>query len=251
MEGDPFGRWSTGPSVVSVDARLLAPVAPPQIVCIGRNYRAHCEEGHADVPDHPIVFVKTITTVTGPDTTILLPTMAPDEVDYEAELGVVIGKAAKNIAEDEVDDHVLGYTCCNDVSARDCQLRIDKQWARGKGFDTFCPVGPWIETDLDPTNANVRLTLNGKEMQNGNTSLMLFPVRTLVSYLSRCMTLLPGSIILTGTSRRRRPRPRPAGLPARRRHGHRVHRRDRGFDESRRAGGVTPGVVCADKREGD
>jgi 2-keto-4-pentenoate hydratase/2-oxohepta-3-ene-1,7-dioic acid hydratase in catechol pathway len=125
--------------------------------------------------------------------------MAPNEVDYEAELVIVIGKKARNVPESLASDYILGYTCGNDVSARDCQLRLDKQWARGKCFDTFAPIGPWIVTDLDGDKLNVKLTLNGNVMQNSNTSDMVFGCRQLVSYLSRCMTLLPGSIIMSGT----------------------------------------------------
>ena len=125
--------------------------------------------------------------------------MAPGEVDYEAELAIVIGKKAKQVPPHETDEYILGYTCANDVSARDCQLRKDHQWARGKCFDTFAPLGPWIQTSMDPGNASIRLELNGELMQDSNTSDMLFPCSYLVSYVSRCMTLYPGSIIMTGT----------------------------------------------------
>ena len=125
--------------------------------------------------------------------------MAPDEVDFEAELAVVIAKKAKNIETVEVDDYILGYTCANDVSARDCQKKLDKQWARGKSFDTFCPTGPWIETDLDPQNCKISSVLNGVVMQKSNTADMIFSVKEIVSYLSKNMTLKPGTIILTGT----------------------------------------------------
>jgi 2-keto-4-pentenoate hydratase/2-oxohepta-3-ene-1,7-dioic acid hydratase in catechol pathway len=126
--------------------------------------------------------------------------MAPDEVDYEAELAIIIGKKAKNIEVDEVPDYVLGYTCANDVSARDCQMRIDKQWARAKSFDTFCPLGPWIETELpNPDNCKIMSRLNGKIMQDSNTSDMIFNTRELVSYCSKNFTLYPGTVIMTGT----------------------------------------------------
>lgn len=200
IEGDIFGEYRiTKETVAGDDARLLAPTDPPQIVAIGRNYREHAAEENVPVPDEPLIFLKASNAVNNPGDAILLPRMAPDEVDYEAELVVVIGKAAKHVPEDRADEHILGYTCGNDVSARDCQLRIDSQWARGKSFDTFAPLGPWIETDLDPTCARIRLQLNGRVMQDGNSADMVFPVRYLVSYLSRCMTLLPGSVIMTGT----------------------------------------------------
>ena len=130
----------------------------------------------------------------------MLPDEAPDEVDYEAELVIVIGKKAKNLEIDEVSNHILGYTCGNDVSARDCQLRLDQQWARGKSFDTFCPLGPWIETELpDPDHCRVGSKLNGQIMQDSNTSDLIFGVKELVSYCSKNFTLLPGTVIMTGT----------------------------------------------------
>ena len=200
IEGDVFGEWEiTNRAVPSNQAKVLAPVLPRQIVAIGRNYREHAQELGNAVPDDPILFIKTLNCVIGPEDSILLPKTAPNEVDYEAELVVVIGKEAKNVPEDRVGEYVLGYTCGNDVSARDCQLRLDKQWARGKCFDTFAPLGPWIETDLDPNHVDIRLLLNGEVMQNSNTSMMVFPPSYLVSYISRCMTLYPGSIIMTGT----------------------------------------------------
>ena len=200
VDGDIFGELKRTGRVVTADAAsLVAPVDPPQIVAIGLNYRRHAKESGATPPDHPLIFVKTLNTVTGPDMPILLPKMAPDEVDFEAELAMVIGRRSKNVPEDEALDSLLGYTCAQDVSARDCQLRLDKQWARGKCFDTFMPIGPWIETELDGDNADISLSLSGETMQRSNTSDMIFGCRQLVSYVSRCMTLLPGSIILTGT----------------------------------------------------
>ncbi len=200
IEGDIFADHKTTGKIVSFeDAKLLAPVEPRQVVAIGLNYRQHAIECKMDFPKAPVVFIKTSNAVTGPDTDILLPKMAPDNVDYEAELAIVIGKKAKNIGEDEVDDYVLGYTCANDVSARDCQLKLDVQWARGKCFDTFAPIGPWIVTGLDGDNLDIKLTLNDKVMQDSNTSDLIFGCKMLVSYLSQCMTLYPGSIIMTGT----------------------------------------------------
>lgn len=195
-----FGEFALTDEVVSLHkAKLLAPVDPPQIVAIGLNYRRHAQEAAMTLPDAPLVFIKTTNCVVGPGEPVLLPKMAPNEVDYEAELCIVIGKQAKNVPEDRVDEYILGYTCGNDVSARDCQLRLDKQWARGKCFDTFAPLGPWIATGLQGDDLDIRLTLNGTVVQDSNTSDMVFSCRQLVSYVSQCMTLYPGSIIMTGT----------------------------------------------------
>jgi len=200
IDGDVFGHYQvTDRFVPTDDAVLLAPVDPPQIVAIGVNYADHASETNVEPPDDPIVFVKTLNTIADPDEPILLPKMAPGEVDYEAELAIVIGRQAKNVPAQDVADHILGYTCANDVSARDCQLRVDRQWARGKCFDSFAPMGPWIATNLDPDNAGIRLELNGEIMQESNTANMLFSCHFLVSYVSRCMTLYPGSVIMTGT----------------------------------------------------
>jgi 2-keto-4-pentenoate hydratase/2-oxohepta-3-ene-1,7-dioic acid hydratase in catechol pathway len=180
-------------------ARLLAPVVPSQVILIGLNYAAHAAETAMARPEAPVVLLKAPNAIVGPEAPIVLPAIAPDEVDYEAELVIVIGRTAKNVAEADADDYILGYTCGNDVSARDCQFRLDKQWARGKSFDTFAPIGPWIETALDPDDVAVRCLLNGAVMQEARTSDMIFSCRALVSYLSRCMTLWPGSVIFTGT----------------------------------------------------
>jgi 2-keto-4-pentenoate hydratase/2-oxohepta-3-ene-1,7-dioic acid hydratase in catechol pathway len=189
----------TGETIPRSEGRLLAPVVPRQVILIGMNYAAHAAEAGMAPPEAPLVLCKTPNTVIGPDAPIVLPKMAPDEVDYEAELVIVIGREAKNVAEDAVDDAVLGTTCGNDVSARDCQFRLDKQWARAKCFDTFAPIGPWIETGLNPDDVGVKCILNGDVVQEARTSDMLFSCRFLVSYLSRCMTLYPGSVIFTGT----------------------------------------------------
>jgi 2-keto-4-pentenoate hydratase/2-oxohepta-3-ene-1,7-dioic acid hydratase in catechol pathway len=200
IAGDVFGDWRPGTSLVARSAaRLLAPVAPPQIVAIGLNYRRHAAESGMAVPPAPLIFIKTCNAITGPGEPVLLPKMAPSEVDYEAELVIVIGRTAKHVPEAEVDRYVLGYTCGNDVSARDCQIRLDKQWARGKCFDTFAPIGPWITTGINAEDLAIRMTLNGQVVQNSRTSDLVFSCRQLVSYVSQCMTLLPGSIIMTGT----------------------------------------------------
>ena len=200
LNGEPFEAVRpSGVKAALGDVQLLAPVNPPNVLAIGLNYRRHALETNAAIPDCPLLFIKASTAVMGPDEPIVLPAMAPDEVDYEAELAVVIGRAARNVSTAEALSHVLGYACGNDVSARDCQKRLDRQWARAKSFDTFCPLGPWIETDLDPTNAPVRCRVNGQTMQDSNTSDMIFPCAELISYLSHCMTLLPGTVIMTGT----------------------------------------------------
>ncbi len=200
ISGDIFEAYEvTSAKVPLKSARLLAPVEPPQIVAIGLNYRRHAAESGFPEPDAPVIFIKTGNTVVGPEEDVFLPKMAPDEVDYEAELAIIIGQECYDVSEDEALEYVLGYTCANDVSARDCQLRLDKQWARGKCFDTFAPLGPWIETDVDGDNLAISMTVNGEKLQDSRTSDMIFGCRQLVSYVSRCMTLLPGSVIMTGT----------------------------------------------------
>lgn len=200
IDGDIFGQWKSGDKTIKAEkAKLLAPVVPPQIICIGANYRKHCVECGAPIPDAPIVFFKLCTALAEPGQTVYLPKAAPSEVDWEAELVIVIGKRGKHIPQDKVDEYILGYTCGNDVSARDCQLRIDKQWARGKSFDTFAPIGPWIATGIDGDKLDIAMRVNGQVMQQSNTSDMIFSCRYLVSFLSQCVTLLPGSIIMTGT----------------------------------------------------
>lgn len=181
------------------DVQLLAPIDPPNVIAIGLNYRSHAEETGAAIPQRPIIFLKATTSIIGPEEPIVLPQSAPNEVDYEAELAVIIGRKAKNVPEADALDYVLGYTCGNDVSARDCQLKLDQQWARGKSFDSFCPLGPWIATELDPDHQDIGTRLNGTAVQRSNTSDLIFSVRTLVAYCSHNMTLLPGTVILTGT----------------------------------------------------
>jgi len=181
------------------EIKFLPPVQPPNIIALGLNYKEHAKEGWNEVPSEPIIFLKATTSITGHLSPIILPKEAPDQVDYECELVIVIGKKCKNVKEQESKDYIFGYTCGNDVSARDCQLKKDKQWARAKSFDTFCPIGPYIETEIDPTNLNIKTKLNGRIMQNSNTSKMIFNPFEIVSYISHQMTLLPGTIIMTGT----------------------------------------------------
>jgi len=201
LEGEPFEEVRPSGTVVplSETEKILPPVQPPNVLAIGLNYYGHAKESNMKPPESPVLFIKANTSVIGPDEPIMLPKIAPEEVDYEAELCIVIGRRAKNVPEEKASDYIFGYTCANDISARDCQLRIDLQWARAKSFDTFCPLGPCVETEIDPHNLPIRLRLNGKIMQDSTTSDLIFPPERLVSFLSKCMTLLPGTVILTGT----------------------------------------------------
>jgi 2-keto-4-pentenoate hydratase/2-oxohepta-3-ene-1,7-dioic acid hydratase in catechol pathway len=187
----------TGREVAASSARLLAPVSPTKIVCVGRNYRAHAAELGNDVPPEPLLFFKPPSAVIGPNEPILLPPQS-SRVDHEAELGVVIGARCRGVPEGDALKYVLGYTCVNDVTARDLQKK-DGQWARAKGFDTFCPAGPLLVTDLDPTSLGVRCRVSGAVRQDGNTRHMMFSVASLVAYISSIMTLEPGDLIATGT----------------------------------------------------
>lgn len=199
INGDILRQWKEiGNSFPLSKVKLLAPIDPPNVLCLGRNYKAHAEEGGDDLPKAPLLFIKATSCLTNPGDPIVIPAVAPTQVDYEAELVAVIKKTARNVSQADALKYVLGYTCGHDVSARDCQ-NGDGQWARGKSFDTFGPIGPWIETELDPTNTLITGRLNGKVMQQANTSLLIFSVAYLISYLSHSMTLLPGTIIFTGT----------------------------------------------------
>lgn len=202
IDGDIYGEFKIRDERVAV-RRLLAPLKPVNILALGLNYRAHAEETGISYPELPILFIKATNSITGPGSPIILPKAGPDEVDYEAELGIIIRSAAKNVSREDSLKHVLGFTCANDVSARDWQIRKQKgQWARGKSFDTFCPVGPWIVTPdelPDPSRLRISLTLNGTLMQESDTSLMIFDIPSIISELSRSMTLMPGTLILTGT----------------------------------------------------
>ncbi|MBE0479205.1 fumarylacetoacetate hydrolase family protein [Candidatus Aerophobetes bacterium] len=179
--------------------KFLPPVEPPNIIALGLNYKQHAKESNVELPPEPIIFLKATSAVTAHLQPIMLPAEAPLEVDYEAELTIVIGKLAKNVPEQRVFEYIFGYTCGNDVSARDCQLRRDKQWARGKSFDSFAPVGPVIETELDSSSLRISSKVNGKLMQDATTAELIFTIPQIVSYLSRQMTLLPGTLIMTGT----------------------------------------------------
>jgi 2-keto-4-pentenoate hydratase/2-oxohepta-3-ene-1,7-dioic acid hydratase in catechol pathway len=184
---------------LSIISKYLPPVSPPNILALGVNYYSHANEGKWSVPERPVLFLKATTSVVGHKDNIVLPKMAPNDVDYEGELAIIIGRDAKNVAENEISKYILGWTCGNDVSARDCQFGKDGQWARAKSFDTFCPLGPWMETDLDLSQTRIQTRVNKRLLQDSTIENMIFPVETLVSYLSHCMTLLPGTVIMTGT----------------------------------------------------
>ncbi|MGZ8217486.1 fumarylacetoacetate hydrolase family protein [Methylomagnum sp.] len=203
IEGDLFGEYRVTERPAD-EAKRLAPIQPTAIVCIGLNYRFHAEETKAPIPAHPVVFMKLPGAVQHPGDPILLPThLKSDKVDYECELAVVIGKAAKNVRREDALDHVLGYTAANDVSARDWQKSGGGgQWCRGKTFDTFCPLGPALVTADEipnPNNLAIKTVLNGQAMQDWNTSDMIFDVPALIAFLSGSTTLLPGTVVLTGT----------------------------------------------------
>lgn len=200
LEGDPLyaGLTLTGEKLRLEDVRLLAPVLPrSKVVGIGRNYAEHAAELGHDVPEEPLVFLKPNTSVIGPQEPIVYPHQTR-ELHFEGELAVVIGRICRDVGVQDVPKVVYGYTVGNDVTARDLQER-DGQWARAKGFDSFCPLGPWVETDLDTSDLALTTTLNGQRRQDGRTAQMLFDAASLVAYVSSFTTLLPGDVILTGT----------------------------------------------------
>ena len=192
-----LGGAPTGEIVPFRETDLLAPVEPYKILCIGRNYAAHAKELGNEVPAEPLLFLKPKTAIVGHGGAVELPPES-SRVEHEAELGVVIGRAAKRVSRDQALDYVFGYTCVCDVTARDLQKK-DAQWSRAKGFDTFCPCGPWIETNVDPRGLRVRCIVSGVTRQDGSTAQMIFDVPTLVEYASRAMTLEPGDLLVTGT----------------------------------------------------
>jgi 2-keto-4-pentenoate hydratase/2-oxohepta-3-ene-1,7-dioic acid hydratase in catechol pathway len=197
----PYEGGLTNPTgeVLSLpEVTLLAPCEPSKIVALGLNYRDHAEEFGHPLPTEPLIFMKPSTAVIGPDEDIVYPAMS-QRVDYEAELAVVIGRSCRHVHEADFRDYVLGYTCINDVTARDLQQK-DGQFTRSKSFDTFAPLGPWIETAIDePDSLTVEAWLNGERRQHSSTRNLVFPVAALVSFISRIMTLLPGDVIATGT----------------------------------------------------
>jgi 2-keto-4-pentenoate hydratase/2-oxohepta-3-ene-1,7-dioic acid hydratase in catechol pathway len=199
ISGPPWGQWSRGSrSARLADVRLVAPVEPSKVVCIGRNYAAHAAELGNEVPKEPLMFLKPPSSIIGPEEAIVL-TKYSQRVDHEGELGLVIGRRCSHLRDnDDALSFVMGYSCLNDVTARDLQ-KSDVQYTRAKGFDTFCPVGPHIETALDPANVLVETHVNGTRRQSGATSLMIYSPAFLVRWISRMMTLMPGDVIATGT----------------------------------------------------
>ncbi|WP_182348527.1 fumarylacetoacetate hydrolase family protein [Tomitella gaofuii] len=198
IKDHPFGTPTfTGRSWSLAEVRLLAPILASKVICVGKNYADHAAEMGSEPPADPVIFIKPSTSIIGPDVPINRPPTS-QEVHYEGELAVVIGQVAKSVPAERALEVVLGYTCANDVTARD-QQRHDGQWTRAKGHDSFCPMGPWIETDLDASAVRLRTTLDGKVVQDSNTSLLLHDIPTLIAWISDVMTLLPGDVILTGT----------------------------------------------------
>ncbi len=198
IEGDLFGAYKRLKAEIPLkDVRLLAPSAPSKIVCVGRNYVEHAKEHGAEVPKIPLIFLKPPSSIIAPGDTILLPPQS-QQVEHEAELVVVVGKRGRNVTTESARDYVLGYTIGNDVTARDLQ-KTDGQWTRAKGFDTFCPFGPWVDTDFDPSDALITCRVNGQMRQLASTRDMVFNIGVLIAYISSVMTLEPGDLIFTGT----------------------------------------------------
>lgn len=200
LRGDPIysGIVPAEKSLKLSDVKLLAPVIPrSKVVCIGKNYADHAAEMDSEVPSEPIIFIKPNTSVIGPSELIIWPRMS-ERVDYEAELAIVIGRICKEVPASKAKDVIYGYTLANDVTARDLQKK-DGQWSRAKGFDTFCPLGPWIETEFIPGDQKITSTLNGEVKQSSMLSEMIFKVPQIIEFVTNVMTLLPGDVILTGT----------------------------------------------------
>lgn len=198
IEGDPFGEYRRLEAEIPLtEVRLLAPTQPSKILCVGRNYVEHAREHNAEVPKIPLIFMKPPSAILDPGGTILLPPQS-QQVEHEAELVVVIGKRGRFISPEEARDYIFGYTVGNDVTARDLQ-RSDGQWTRAKGFDTFCPFGPWIDTDFDPADALITCRVNGQLRQMASTRDMVFNVAQLIAFVSSVMTLEPGDLLFTGT----------------------------------------------------
>lgn len=198
MKGDPFsGMEKTERVYAPEEIRLLAPVQPSKILAVGKNYAAHAREFDGEPPASPIIFMKPSTCVIGPEETIVRPRIS-QRVDYEGELALVVGKRARNVKPEDFAQYVLGYTILNDVTARDLQ-RQDGQWTRGKGFDTFAPIGPVITDEVDPSHLRITTRLNGKTRQDSNTSRFLFSLGEIFAFVTRFTTLLPGDVVTTGT----------------------------------------------------
>ncbi len=198
LVGHPFHDLVPAGAVLNLDdVKLLAPVLPSKVICIGKNYADHAAEMGTTPPEEPVIFIKPTTSVIGDGQAIVLPPQST-EVHHESELAIVIGHLCRNVTVERAHEVILGYTCANDVTARDLQER-DGQWTRAKSFDTFCPIGPWIETELDPSNLDISCEVDDEERQHANTSDLIFSVSEIVAFVSSVMTLLPGDVILTGT----------------------------------------------------
>ena len=198
LEGSPLTEFRRLPATLPLESvRLLPPILPSKIICVGRNYVEHAREHGNEVPDVPLIFLKPPTSLIGPGAAILLPPQS-ERVEHEGELVIVIGRGGRHIEPADAADYILGYTIGNDVTARDLQRR-DNQWTRAKGFDTFCPLGPWIDTEFDPTDALVTCHVNGEMRQMGSTHDMVFQPPQLIAFISSFMTLEPGDVIMTGT----------------------------------------------------
>ena len=200
IDGDLFGQHSVSKRTVPLQGtRLLAPVTPTKIVCVGLNYADHVKESQSAnaIPEEPVTFMKPLTALIGPEDTILMPP-ASKRVDYEGEIGIVIGKTCRKLSPEQVRENIFGITCVNDVTARDLQKK-DVQWTRGKGFDTFCPTGPYLVTGIDYLELNVVSRLNGETRQSSNSRHMIFAIPQLISFMNHVMTLNPGDLIVTGT----------------------------------------------------
>lgn len=198
LRGHPYGELDPSGIVISLDkVKLLSPVLPSKVVCVGKNYADHAAEMGGEVPAEPVIFIKPSTTVIGDEAAIVLPSQSKN-VHHEVELAIVISHLCKDVAVDRASEVILGYTIANDVTARDLQ-NSDGQWTRAKSFDTFCPLGPWIETELDPTNLDLTCEVNDEVRQSGNTRDLVRSAHEMVAFISSVMTLLPGDVILTGT----------------------------------------------------
>jgi len=198
LRGHPYGELDPSGITVELDkVKLLSPVLPSKVVCVGKNYADHAAEMGGEVPVEPVIFIKPSTTVIGDEATIVLPPQSKN-VHHEVELAIVISHLCKDVAVERASEVILGYTIANDVTARDLQ-HSDGQWTRAKSFDTFCPLGPWIETELDPTNLNLSCDVNDVVRQSGNTHDLVRSSHEMVAFISSVMTLLPGDVILTGT----------------------------------------------------
>jgi 2-keto-4-pentenoate hydratase/2-oxohepta-3-ene-1,7-dioic acid hydratase in catechol pathway len=198
LAGSPFGEFQRSEASIPLESvRLFAPILPGKIICVGRNYAEHVKETNAEIPTTPLLFLKPPSSVIGPEQTIYLPPQS-QQVDHEAELVVVIGKQGRWIQPSEASNYIYGYTVGNDVTARDLQ-RKDGQWTRSKGFDTFCPLGPWVETEFTPVDAMITCHVNGELRQMASTRDMIFHIDQLIAFISSIMTLEVGDIIMTGT----------------------------------------------------